>query len=128
MKATERGRCPTLSLQNLPRHRVQHADGPDLLRSHIDQLSVRSHFHAFGLFSDLRRFDHCAGSNVHYAHRRVILVRNKKLRAIFTDIEILRVRSRLENAHNFVLSDIENPDAIGGVVNCVSGGERRGHF
>src|SRR6202012_58531 len=69
----------------------------------------------FRLCPQRQRLDHVPRGNVDDADGRYVFVGNVKLRAVLADVEVLRIRSAMNGADNFVLSHIEDPDSIGGL-------------
>src|ERR1700677_4046317 len=103
-------------LDDLARNRVKYRNGSGLFGSDPDLLAVRGYFDAFRLCPQGKRLNHRTRGNVDDADGGDVFVGYVKLRAIAADVEVLRVGAAMNDADNFVLCNIEDPDSIGALV------------
>src|ERR1700678_2069726 len=103
-------------LDDLARNRVKHGNGSGFFGSDPDLLAVRGYFDAFGLCPQGKRLNHGTRGDVDDADGGDVFVGYVKLRAIAADVEVFRVRAAMNDADNFVLRNIVDPDSIGALV------------
>ena len=103
-------------LDNLPRAGVDHRDRSGILRSDVNEFSIRTRRHAFRFIADLHRLQDFPLRNIDDACATNVFVGCVQKRPVFTEIELLRIRACIDDPYDLILRNIENTDSIRGLV------------
>jgi len=68
------------------------------------------------VFADGNAHENFLAGHIDHAQRAGVFVRGEDLRSVLAERRLLGIRPAVKHAHDFPLSDIENPDPVGSFV------------